>query len=107
MVHTFIKLSCRQLLSFCSSMHTARLHNKAGDIAHEIIQESENLEYVAAGVEEIQRKGDKEAVPGYKPEGEGDRGNSGYWDEKNEKPIILKGQEVFRLAGLAEDANQT
>lgn len=82
------------------------LHNKAGDIAHEIIPESENLVYVAAEMEKLQKQGHKDAVLGYMPDCDGDRGNIVFWDEKTEKPVILKAQEVFSLSVLAEVAYQ-
>ena len=82
------------------------IHNKTGDIAHEIIPESENLVYVAAEMEKLQKQGHKDAVLGYMPDCDGDRGNIVFWDEKTEKPVILKAQEVFSLSVLAEVAYQ-
>ena len=78
------------------------IHNKAGDIAHEIIPEAENLVYVAAEMERLQKEGKKDAVLGYMPDCDGDRGNIVYWDEKAQKAVILKAQEVFSLSVLAE-----
>ena len=72
-------------------------------IAHEIIPEAENLVYVAQGMEDLHRhnKGSN-ALLGYMPDCDGDRGNIVYWDEKAGKPVILKAQEVFSLSVLAE-----
>ena len=72
-------------------------------IAHEIIPEAENLVYVAQGMEDLHRhnKGSN-ALLGYMPDCDGDRGNIVYWDQKAEKPVILKAQEVFSLSVLAE-----
>lgn len=82
------------------------IHNKPGEIAHEIIPEAENLVYVAAEMEKLQKQGHKDAVLGYMPDCDGDRGNIVFWDEKSEKPVILKAQEVFSLSVLAELAYQ-
>lgn len=78
------------------------IHNKAGDIAHEIIPEAENLVYVAAEMERLQKEGHKEVLLGYMPDCDGDRGNIVYWDEEQKKAVILKAQEVFSLSVLAE-----
>lgn len=78
------------------------IHNKAGDIAHEIIPEAENLVYVAAEMEKLQKEGHKDVLLGYMPDCDGDRGNIVYWDEEQKKAVILKAQEVFSLSVLAE-----
>lgn len=71
-------------------------------IAHEIIPEAENLVHVAAEMEKLQAEGHKEVVLGYMPDCDGDRGNIVYWDDKANKAVILKAQEVFSLSVLAE-----
>ena len=71
-------------------------------IVHEIIPETENLVHVAAEMERLQAQGYKDAVLGYMPDCDGDRGNIVYWDEKQKKAVILKAQEVFSLSVLAE-----
>lgn len=71
-------------------------------IVHEIIPEAENLIHVAAEMERLQAAGHKEVVLGYMPDCDGDRGNIVYWDEKQNKAVILKAQEVFSLSVLAE-----
>ena len=78
------------------------IHNKAGEIAHEIIPESENLVFCAAEMERLQKEGHSDAVLGYMPDCDGDRGNIVYWDDKQKKAVILKAQEVFSLSVLAE-----
>lgn len=78
------------------------INNTAGEFAHEIIPEAENLVYVAAEMERLQKAGVKDAVLGYMPDCDGDRGNIVYWDEKQQKACILKAQEVFSLSVLAE-----
>lgn len=82
------------------------IHNKAGEIAHEIIPEAENLVYVAAEMERLQKEGKTDALLGYMPDCDGDRGNIVYWDENQKKAVILKAQEVFSLSVLAELAFQ-
>ena len=73
------------------------------EIVHEIIPEAENLVYVAQGMEDLHRHNKKcNAMLGYMPDCDGDRGNIVYWDEKQEKAVILKAQEVFSLSVLAE-----
>lgn len=82
------------------------IHNKAGEIAHEIIPESENLVFCAAEMERLQKEGHSDAVLGYMPDCDGDRGNIVYWDDKQKKAVILKAQEVFSLSVLAELSHQ-
>ncbi|MEE1167075.1 MAG: phosphoglucomutase [Treponema sp.] len=82
------------------------IHNKAGEIAHEIIPEAENLIYVAQEMERLQKMGHSDAVLGYMPDCDGDRGNIVYWDDKEKKAVILKAQQVFSLSVLSELAYQ-
>lgn len=72
------------------------------EIVHEIIPEAENLVHVAAEMERLHAQGHSEVALGYMPDCDGDRGNIVYWDEKQNKAIILKAQEVFSLSVLAE-----
>ena len=73
------------------------------EIAHEIIPEAENLVYVAEGMEDLHRHNKNcNALLGYMPDCDGDRGNIVYWDQNEGKPVILKAQEVFSLSVLAE-----
>ena len=73
-----------------------------GKIVHEIIPEPENLVYCAKKMEELQKAGTKDAILGYMPHCDGDRGNIVYWDSKTDSAQILKAQEVFSLSVLAE-----
>lgn len=77
-------------------------NNIPGQIVHEIIPEPENLVHCAKKMEELQKAGTTDAVLGYMPDCDGDRGNIVYWDEKSKSPQILKAQEVFSLSVLAE-----
>lgn len=83
-------------------MNFYAMNGNPGEIVHEIIPESENLVYVAEEMERLQAAGHKDAVLGYMPDCDGDRGNIVYWDEKQSKAVILKAQEVFSLSVLAE-----
>lgn len=78
------------------------INDTAGDIVHEIIPETENLVWCAKEMERLQAAGHTDVVLGYMPDCDGDRGNIVYWDEKNHRADILKAQEVFSLAVLAE-----
>lgn len=73
-----------------------------GKIVHEIIPEPENLVHCAKRMEELQKSGTKDAILGYMPDCDGDRGNIVYWDSKTQSAQILKAQEVFSLSVLAE-----
>ncbi len=73
-----------------------------GKIVHEIIPEPENLVHCAQKMEELQKSGTKDALLGYMPDCDGDRGNIVYWDSKSQSAQILKAQEVFSLSVLAE-----
>lgn len=72
------------------------------EIVHEIIPEAENLVHVAQAMEDLHKSGNTNVVLGYMPDCDGDRGNIVYWDEKQNKAVILKAQEVFSLSVLAE-----
>lgn len=78
------------------------INDTAGGIVHEIIPEAENLIWCAKEMERLQAEGHTDAVLGYMPDCDGDRGNIVYWDEKERRADILKAQEVFSLAVLAE-----
>ena len=53
-------------------------------------------------MEDLHKKKDCNVLLGYMPDCDGDRGNIVYWDEKQNKAVILKAQEVFSLSVLAE-----
>lgn len=78
------------------------INDKAGAIVHEIIPEAENLVWCADEMERLQKTGEKNAILGYMPDCDGDRGNIVYWNEKEKKAVILKAQEVFSLSVLSE-----
>lgn len=79
-------------------------NNKAGEIAHAIIPEAENLVYCARETERLQQSGEADALLGYMPDCDGDRGNIVYWDAKEKAATVLKAQEVFALSVMAETA---
>ena len=78
------------------------MNNTPGNIVHEIIPEAENLVHCASYMEKLQSENKSDAILGYMPDCDGDRGNIVYWDEKQKKSVILKAQEVFSLSVLAE-----
>ncbi|MDE5897919.1 MAG: phosphoglucomutase, partial [Treponemataceae bacterium] len=77
-------------------------NDEPGNIAHEIIPEAENLVHCAAEMERLQAEGRADAVIGYMPDCDGDRGNIVYWDSEKRAAVVLKAQEVFALSVLAE-----
>lgn len=82
-------------------------NNMPGFIQHEIIPEPENLVYCAEYMEKLQAEGKKDAILGYMPDCDGDRGNLVYWDHRQKKALVLKAQEVFSLSVLSELAYST
>ena len=78
------------------------LNTEPGNIAHAIIPEPENLVWVAAEMERLQKEGKSEVKLGYMPDCDGDRGNIVFWNEKRQKAEVLKAQEVFALSVLSE-----
>ncbi len=85
-------------------------NDQPGKIAHAIIPEPENLEPCAFKMKLLQQSGDSNAILGYMPDCDGDRGNIVFWDEKagedkDEKVARpLPAQEVFALCVMAESA---
>ncbi len=79
-------------------------NNIPGRIVHEIIPEGDNLKHCAKKIEELQTLGHKEALLGYMPDCDGDRGNIVFWNERKNKAEILQAQEVFALSVLSEFA---
>ena len=85
-------------------------NNQPGDIVHEIIPEPENLQYCADVINEMQHDGNKNALLGYMPDCDGDRGNIVYWnervgdDEDEPEAKTIPAQEVFALCVMAESA---
>ena len=85
------------------------INNAPGAIVHEIIPEPENLIYCAGEMEAIHNGKGKsvsgthpEALLGYMPDCDGDRGNIVFWNEKTGKAEVLKAQEVFAVSVMSE-----
>jgi len=72
------------------------------NIPHAIIPEPENLVYCAKEMERLQKDGKKQALLGYMPDCDGDRGNIVFWNEHTHLAEPLPAQEVFALCGMAE-----
>jgi len=86
-------------------MQLVGIAEKAGNIIHGIIPEGGNLATCAAKIEELHRSNPAQAentLFGYMPDCDGDRGNIIYWDEVQQKALILEAQEVFALSVIAE-----
>jgi len=77
------------------------INDKPGEITHKIIPEGESLLPCREFLETIHLK-DASVILGYMPDCDGDRGNLVIWDESLRKAGILKAQEVFALACVAE-----
>jgi len=78
------------------------INNEPGKIVHAIIPEPENLIHCANEMARLQKEGKKDAILGYMPDCDGDRGNIVFWNEKESKAEVLKAQEVFALSVLSE-----
>ena len=86
-------------------MQLVGIAEKAGNIVHGIVPEGGNLATCAAKIEELHRSNPAQAentLFGYMPDCDGDRGNIIYWDEAQQKALILEAQEVFALSVIAE-----
>ncbi len=78
------------------------INDVAGEIVHEIIPEGKNLTFLSEKLEAVyQEKKGKGIFFGYMPDCDGDRGNIVYIDNTG-KAQIIKSQEVFALATIAE-----
>ena len=85
------------------------LNNKPGHIAHAIIPEPENLVHCAKEMEALHSGNGKtsaqvhsECILGYMPDCDGDRGNIVFWNDRTNKPEVLKAQEVFAVSVMSE-----
>lgn len=78
------------------------INNNPGQIVHGIIPEGKNLDFCACELERLQNSGIKNAVLGYMPDCDGDRGNIVYWDKKSKSAKVLQAQDVFALSVLSE-----
>ena len=86
-------------------MQLVGIAEKTGNIVHGIVPEGGNLTTCAAKIEELHRSNPAQAentLFGYMPDCDGDRGNIIYWDEEQQKALILEAQEVFALSVIAE-----
>ena len=83
------------------------INNAPGKIAHTIIPEPENLVYCARKMNKLHKDGVADALLGYMPDCDGDRGNIVYWNEVTGKAEVLKAQEVFAFSVLSELAYAT
>lgn len=79
-------------------------NNEPGTIPHAIIPEPENLIWTADVMNDLQMDGMKDAILGYMPDCDGDRGNIVYWNPKEGEPHIIPAQDVFALCVIAEEA---
>ena len=79
-------------------------NNSPDEINHAIIPEPENLVWCASQMNKLQKEGKKDAILGYMPDCDGDRGNIVYWNERESKAEPIPAQEVFALCVMAEGA---
>ncbi|MBR7064677.1 MAG: phosphoglucomutase, partial [Treponema sp.] len=78
------------------------INDSTRTIPHGIIPEGENLLHCAREIERLQQEGYADAVLGYMPDCDGDRGNIVYWDKDKNKACVLDAQTVFALSVLGE-----
>jgi len=82
------------------------INDRPGGIAHRIVPEGESLSWCAREIERLRREGsdtaERNAVLGYVPDCDGDRGNIVFWDEGTGSSGILGAQEVFALCVISE-----
>ena len=76
------------------------INPEPGQIAHAIVPEGENLEWVRRELES-RSKADPSFILGYMPDNDGDRGNFVYTDKRG-KARILSAQTVFALVAAIE-----
>ena len=82
------------------------INEKPRAIAHRIVPEGESLSYCAREIERLRNEGttksERNAVLGYVPDCDGDRGNIVFWNGRTNRAEILEAQEVFALSVIAE-----
>lgn len=82
------------------------INESPGRIAHRIVPEGESLSWCAREIERLRKEGsdaaERNAVLGYVPDCDGDRGNIVFWDEGTGSSGILGAQEVFALCVISE-----
>ena len=85
------------------------MNEKPRAIAHRIVPEGESLSYCAREIERLRTEGkttaERNAILGYVPDCDGDRGNIVVWNEAKKKAEPLEAQEVFALSVIAELAH--
>jgi phosphoglucomutase len=85
------------------------MNEKPRAIAHRIVPEGESLSYCAREIERLRREGktnaERNAILGYVPDCDGDRGNIVVWNEAKKRAEPLEAQEVFALSVIAELAH--
>lgn len=91
----------RQFMAECG-LGFLPFNDVPAQIVHEIIPEPENLAYCAHYMEQMQAEGKKNALLGYMPDCDGDRGNIVFWDESEKRARPIPAQEVFALCVLSE-----
>lgn len=95
----------RAFLESCGIVFSA-INDTPGAIAHRIVPEGSSLDFCADEIARMRREGtttaERNAVLGYVPDCDGDRGNIVYWDEGKGKACLLEAQEVFALSVIAE-----
>ncbi|MBQ2600774.1 MAG: phosphoglucomutase [Treponema sp.] len=79
-------------------------NNEPGTIAHAIIPEPENLVWTADVMDDLHKDGMEDAILGYMPDCDGDRGNIVYWNSREGAARIIPAQDVFALSVIAEEA---
>ena len=85
--------------SIGAKLHT--FNNIPGQIEHAILPEGRALEPCKKYLEDLHVR---DALLGYVPDNDGDRGNLVIWDNSSKSARILEAQEVFAVATLAEFA---
>jgi len=86
-------------------MKLVGIAEEAGAIRHGIIPEGKNLQTCIAAMESLHAANAvqaQNALFGYMPDCDGDRGNIIYWDEQLKKALPVNAQEVFALSVIAE-----
>lgn len=81
-------------------VRTVFIHDRPGEIAHQILPEDAGLDDAAALLQELHRR-DPAFRVAYVPDNDGDRGNLVFMDDAG-TPVLLSAQEVFAMVVLTE-----